>query len=156
VLDNDPRRQNVALRASLVAKWSFPIISVLVQVMLLFTALGKGPDIGLIACLVVGITIMIIGNYLPKCRQNYTYGIKLPWTLDNEENWNKTHHLAGFIWTASGIAVIAAAFFSIRYIVVFAASIVSVMFPIVYSFLLYHHQTQLPGDENDDDSTAMR
>lgn len=27
------------------------------------------------------------GNYLPKCRQNYTMGIKLPWTLADEDNF---------------------------------------------------------------------
>ncbi|WP_418658249.1 SdpI family protein, partial [Clostridioides difficile] len=22
----------------------------------------------------------------------------MPWTLNDEDNWNKTHHLAGWIW----------------------------------------------------------
>ena len=36
----------------------------------------------------LGIVLIVVGNYLPKCRQNYMIGIKLPWTLDNEENWD--------------------------------------------------------------------
>ena len=48
----------------------------------------------------------IIGNYLPKARQNYTIGIKIPWTLANEENWNRTHRLAGYLWMACGILMI--------------------------------------------------
>ena len=31
----------------------------------------------------VGLIFIVIGNYLPKCRHNYTVGIRLPWTLDN-------------------------------------------------------------------------
>lgn len=43
----------------------------------------------------LGIVLIVVGNYLPKCRQNYMIGIKLPWTLDNEENWDYTHRMAG-------------------------------------------------------------
>ena len=50
--------------------------------------------------------IIIIGNYLPKARQNYTIGIKIPWTLANEENWNRTHRLAGYLWMICGILMV--------------------------------------------------
>ena len=33
-----------------------------------------------------GLLFIVVGNYLPKCRQSYTIGIKLPWTLASEEN----------------------------------------------------------------------
>ena len=51
----------------------------------------------------MGLVFIIIGNYLPKCKQNYTVGIKLPWTLNSEENWNKTHRLAGYVFMLCGI-----------------------------------------------------
>ncbi|MBR3188124.1 MAG: SdpI family protein, partial [Lachnospiraceae bacterium] len=49
---------------------------------------------------------ILIGNYMPKTRQNYTIGIKVPWALDNEENWNRTHRLAGYLWVAGGIILV--------------------------------------------------
>ena len=58
----------------------------------------------------IGVLFMIIGNYLPKCKQNYTMGIKLPWTLDDEENWNRTHRFAGFLWVAGGVVIAINAF----------------------------------------------
>ena len=30
---------------------------------------------------------LVVGNYLPKCKQTYTVGIRLPWTLADEDNW---------------------------------------------------------------------
>ncbi|HAF86254.1 MAG TPA: hypothetical protein DCG32_07825 [Sphaerochaeta sp.] len=32
---------------------------------------------------------------MPKCKHNYTVGIRIPWTLASEENWNRTHRFAG-------------------------------------------------------------
>ena len=46
---------------------------------------------------------MVIGNYLPKVKQNNTIGIRVVWTLQDEENWNATHRFSGKIWVASSI-----------------------------------------------------
>ena len=48
--------------------------------------------------LLMGIIFFLIGNYLPKCHQNYTVGIKLPWTLADEGNWTLTHRFAGRLY----------------------------------------------------------
>ena len=50
-----------------------------------------------------GLLFMIIGNYLPKVKQNNTIGIRVVWTLQDEENWNATHRFSGKLWMASGI-----------------------------------------------------
>ena len=54
----------------------------------------------------MGLLFVVIGNYLPKARRNYTIGIRLPWTLANEENWNRTHRIGGFLWVIGGILMI--------------------------------------------------
>ena len=46
---------------------------------------------------------MIIGNYLPKVKQNNTIGIRVVWTLQDEENWSATHRFSGKLWVASGV-----------------------------------------------------
>jgi uncharacterized membrane protein len=68
--------------------------------------LGMKVDISFFAMLFTGLMFIVIGNYLPKARQNYTIGIKIPWTLADEENWNRTHRLAGRLWVASGILMV--------------------------------------------------
>ena len=60
--------------------------------------------------MILGIVFVLIGNYFPKCRRNYTTGIKTPWALDSDENWRKTHHMAASLWIAAGLVMIAQVF----------------------------------------------
>lgn len=43
----------------------------------------------------VGMLFIAIGNYMPKIKPNYFFGIRTPWTLENEEVWQKTHRVGG-------------------------------------------------------------
>ena len=55
---------------------------------------------------ILGVLFMILGNYMTKTHQNYTIGIKLPWTLNSTENWNKTHRLASRLYALAGAILI--------------------------------------------------
>ena len=80
---------------------------------------------------------VILGNYLPKCRQNFTMGYRLPWTLNDEDNWNKTNRLAGYVMVLGGILIIIMSFFDLAFwaVILFVGAILII--PSVYSFLLY-------------------
>ena len=49
---------------------------------------------------IVSLGLMGMGYFLPKLKQNYFAGFRLPWALEDEDNWNATHRLAGtlFVW----------------------------------------------------------
>ena len=47
---------------------------------------------------------------MPKCSQNYTVGIRVPWTLDDENNWNATHRFAGWTMIVGGVAILVLSF----------------------------------------------
>ncbi|AGA70635.1 putative integral membrane protein [Desulfitobacterium dichloroeliminans LMG P-21439] len=51
----------------------------------------------------IGVLFILMGNYFGKIKYNYTFGIRTPWTLANEEVWLKTHRFAGPIWIVGGI-----------------------------------------------------
>ena len=81
---------------------------------------------------------IIIGNYLPKARQNYTIGIKIPWTLANEENWNRTHRLAGYLWMICGILMIIISltrFVPTEWLV--GIFLIMVLIPCIYSYWMH-------------------
>ncbi|MBQ7680708.1 MAG: SdpI family protein, partial [Oscillibacter sp.] len=90
------------------------------------------------AMLLTGTLFVVVGNYLPKCRQSYTVGIKLPWTLADEDNWNRTHRMAGPLWVAGGFLVILSALlqFAEPYLFVGVLTLIAVA-PVVYSAALY-------------------
>ena len=51
----------------------------------------------------LAVLLIVVGNYLPKTRQNSFIGIRTPRTLSDEAVWNKVHRLAGFVWMVAGI-----------------------------------------------------
>jgi uncharacterized membrane protein len=138
-LNHDPKNDSISIRLKQATKWALPVISVIVMPITLFLSMGAPIPIVTIVVSLVGIVIVICGNYLPKCKQNYTAGIKLPWTLHSQENWNKTHRFAGVLWVVCGLLMIANAFLSWPYVNI-ALLAAMVLLPPVFSYLLYKKQ----------------
>ena len=132
----DPKKQNINDKMVTLVLWIIPIISLLCNSMVYATALGNKVNVEIIMPLFMGALFVVIGNYLPKCKQSYTVGIKIPWTLNDEENWNKTHRMAGFLWVIGGILIMATAFLGAFWLF-FIVLIPMVIVPFVYSYLLY-------------------
>lgn len=134
----DPKHKNIDGKPLGLVLWICPLISLLVNGVIYVTALGIAINILMVFGLFFGCLFVVIGNWLPKCRQSYTLGIKLPWTLNDEDNWNRTHRFAGRLWTVGGLVVIITAFLGDAFIYVFLGILlVMVLIPTVYSYRLY-------------------
>lgn len=132
----DPKRENHPQKVVQLVLWVIPVLSVLLHTLTYAAALGKQVQMEVILPVFIGLLFSIIGNYMPKCRQNYTIGIKIPWTLNSEENWNRTHRFAGWVWTFGGLVILLAGFFG-GFWLFLPITLVMVLAPIVYSGLLY-------------------
>ena len=132
----DPKRQNHSEKIYHLVFWIMPVLSIVLHAVTYLTVLGVGVRIEMVMPIFMGLLFVIIGNYLPKCKQSYTIGIKIPWTLNNEENWNKTHRLAGWVWVIGGIAIMLTGFFG-GFVAFFVITLVMVLVPIIYSYALY-------------------
>jgi uncharacterized membrane protein len=87
---------------------------------------------------------MLIGNYMGNFRPNYFVGIKVPWTLNSDEVWIRTHKLAGKLWFWGGLAGIVLYFITERLDwVIIPLTILLVLVPMVYSYIIY----QKAGDK---------
>jgi len=94
----------------------------------------------------IGLLFCIIGNYMHNIKPNYFAGLRLPWTLENEENWKKTHLLAGKLFFAGGllIAIICLLTPLIISIILFVIITITItIIPGVYSYRLYKKQKTL-------------
>ena len=132
----DPKKNNHPEKIMHLVLWIIPVLSLVLHAVTYATVLGKEVRMEVVMPVLLGLLFTIIGNYLPKCKQNYTIGIKIPWTLDNEENWNKTHRFAGFLWTACGIAIMLTGFFG-SFWVFLPITLLMVLAPIIYSYVLH-------------------
>ena len=140
ILLTDPKR-DTGSRIFTLSRWILAPISVLTNGATLLIALALPIRIERIIPLAIALLFLVIGNYLPKCKQSYTIGIKLPWTLASEENWNKTHRLAGWVWSASSLILIILILVGLpAYPLFFAVTAFIVIIPIAYSYRLYRRE----------------
>lgn len=133
---NDPKKRNIGNMMMSVIFWIVPVVSLVSNLSIYGYALGIDLNIDMIVGILVGAMFLLLGNYMSKSHQNYTVGIKLPWTLNSEENWNRTHRLAGKLWIFAGILFIGNIFFQ-NWQIPFVVTIAVVIIPMIYSFLLY-------------------
>ena len=132
----DPKKSNHSEKVLHLVLWISPVLSVVLHAVTYATALGHAVPMEVVMPILIGLIFTIIGNYMPKCKQNYTIGIKIPWTLDNEENWNRTHRFAGWLWTFCGIAIMCTGFFG-GFWVFLPVTLLMVLAPIIYSYVLH-------------------
>ena len=81
----------------------FPVMSIVNSVIIYAHAMELELNLSMLLFPMLGLLFIAVGNWLPKIKQNSTLGIKIKWTLYNEENWNKTHRFAGFVWVIGGV-----------------------------------------------------
>ena len=137
MLRADPKHENMSGALVNITIWTIPVLSLVCSGLTLGRALGYDVRIERVLPVFMGVLFILIGNYLPKTKQSYTMGIKLPWTLASEENWNRTHRLAGFLWVLGGVFFIVMSFIGWSVPAFVIPLVVMVLVPMVYSYLLY-------------------
>ena len=120
----------------------FPTMSIVNSVVIYSLALGKELNLSMLLFPLLGLLFIVIGNWLPKIKQNSTLGIKIKWTLYNEENWNKTHRFAGYCWVFGGALFCLMGFVPGKMLIFLLPIqiIVLACVPMVYSWLLAKKQ----------------
>ena len=112
----------------------------LISCIIIFSSSNQSVDIGKLLLPALGLSFAGFGWYMPKIHQNYFAGFKLPWTLENEDNWNETHKVAGKIWMYGGIAQAIAALLipnMAGFIVFFSIIFIMVIIPTVFSYRMF-------------------
>lgn len=139
ILRTDPKNTNLPNKIRDLIQWIIPAVSLFCSSITLLSAMDVSVNIQFIMPIFLGFLFIIIGNYLPKTTQSYTVGIKVPWTLNSEINWNKTHRFAGFLWVICGLTMIVSAFLPSQFMIIcfIIDTVIMVLIPIIYSYVLY-------------------
>ena len=100
---------------------------------------------------IIAVFFALMGNYMQTLRPNYFFGIRSPWTLENDETWRKTHRFGGRLWMVGGIIGLVLSILitnnnSLLGILFAIIVTVFVLLPFIYSYLEFRkiHKT----DEN--------
>lgn len=150
----DPHHENYALFAKTYAIIRTAVI-VLLTVMhgaALAYAFGYRFDMGRVVSLAVGVLFCVLGNFMAKLRPNWFVGVRTPWTLSSRTSWTKTHRLAGRLFVAMGLILIALGFLQAEWTVYVILGMVgiTVAWLVVYSYVAWKN------DPDRDCSSASR
>ena len=102
----DPRKKAIHRKPMMVVIWLIPVLSLVMNVAIYLIALGFKVNMVEIILVLLGAFFVLLGNYMPKLKKNYTVGIKVPWALNSEENWIRTHRFGGKVYVVTGIVCI--------------------------------------------------
>lgn len=132
--DNKERMKRIALTTSL-------FLSV-VFTMIIYTSMQADPSsMSKLVLVAMGPFFSLLGNYMYNIKPNYFAGIRVPWTLEDPENWKLTHQLAGRLWFGGGILMFIVALFcnsvEAAGIAMFIIMVPLIFIPIIYSYKLY-------------------
>ena len=97
-------------------------------------------NVGKIVMIAASLLFIFIGNYMPKCKQTYTMGIKNMWTYADERVWNDTHRFGGVVFVVAGVVMLLSTLVfneNINFIITLIAVFGSVILTTVYSYLSY-------------------
>ena len=138
----DPKNRGQNRKVTELVLWIIPVVSLFTSGMVYVTAFDADIPPETLTFGLLGFVFMIIGNYMPKCKQNHTIGIKIKWTLENEENWNATHRMAGKLWVIVGFVSLFCGFLPLHLIpaAMIVLIAVTVLVPTLYSWNYHKKQ----------------
>lgn len=139
MMDQDYRKKNVPKKMENLCKFLVPICCMMAQSVTVMYGLNESVNVSSVVIVGLGMIFLCIGNLLPKCKYNYVVGIKIPTTFGSEENWNKTHRVAGFVWVIGSLGMIIAGIVKC-YIVASVIVVVIIIIPVMYSLLLTNRE----------------
>jgi uncharacterized membrane protein len=88
----------------------------------------------------LGLLFAFIGNYMYSVKPNYFVGLRVPWTLENEDNWRKTHQYMSKFWVAGGLLILVIGLFTnlaTGLVIMFCILLVITVLPVIYSYKLF-------------------
>lgn len=137
VSDLSDKNPEANKKAVTVYKWIIPIITVILYIVTIMIALGNNLDVRKIVMIILGITFIITGNYMPKVRGNYYINLKAFWVKNKEEKLvNKAVKISGYMLIIGGIlCLISIAFKPVISIIVIGAIILFSLLIYIYVFL---------------------
>lgn len=136
IANTDPKAKSINKKIFLVVSWICPLISLFVCDTIYVYNLGYQLNIEFFCGLLIGVIYLILGNFIPKIKPNYSIGFRVPWALCDSDNWYHTHRFGGKCMVMGGLAMIVTSPFQNVWILL-GLSIIPCILPGIYSYLYY-------------------
>ena len=142
----DPKHSNITDKNFRLVLWISPLLSLVLSVLCFAYSINNTIPVVTVIIIFMGVLFAVIGNIMPKVKQNYSLGIKIPPTLHDKENWYKTHRFAGKIWVLGGVVICLTAVFE-NIFVFMTITLVIAFAPMVYSYAIANGKNEKNNKE---------
>jgi uncharacterized membrane protein len=98
---------------------------------------------------IMGVTLAVIANFMPKTRRNSNIGFRLPWTLYNDVTWRKSNLFASYILMISGVFMAIVSFLpEIGAIIGSISFLIALTIIMVYAYMIYTQERKKDNERN--------
>lgn len=136
----DPLGENVAGFQRYYDLVAVVAVGVVAYVHVLVVVWNLGYDVPITQALapVLAVLYYVVGAVVENAERNWFVGIRTPWTLSNEEVWNRTHDRTAVLFKLAGIVALLAIPFPEQFLAFAVAPVVIVaLASTVYSYVVY-------------------
>lgn len=138
----DPRRERDDQPQSTLRLFRMATPTFLLGLHVVMLAAWLGLSINLTSLVLAGCGVLfaVLGNAMGRIKPNYFVGFRLPWTLENDVVWKKTHRFAGKLWFLGGAALVFTPFLPGAFQIVYFLAVTAVLTiaPMVFAYREYH------------------
>lgn len=97
-------------------------------------------DVGVVTNILIGMLLIILGNFMPKTKRNATVGLRTVWSMENDITWAKSNRIGGISLMISGIIILLSTCFvhgGPAFIVTIGVVLLDTIFSVVASYYIY-------------------
>lgn len=97
-------------------------------------------DIGKVSCILIGVMLIILGNYMPKTKRNHVAGLRVSWSMYSDTTWMKSNRFGGAAMMIAGLLIIITTVFvrsDISIVLLLAYVLAATAVALIYSRKVY-------------------
>jgi uncharacterized membrane protein len=100
----DPKRDNIVRSAEALGYVAMGLVLLfaVTQSAIINSGYGEAARLDHAIPVVLGALFVLLGYAAPQIKQNYTIGVRLPWTLESVAAWDAAHITVGRAWIVTG------------------------------------------------------
>jgi len=100
----DPKRANIVRSAEAIGYVGMGLVLLfaVTQSAIINSGYGEAARLDHAVPIVLGALFVLLGYAAPQIKQNYTIGVRLPWTLESVAAWDAAHITVGRAWIVTG------------------------------------------------------
>ncbi len=136
----DPLKKNIAKFENEYYLFCKAMIFFFLYLHIIMIIVNLGSTINMIQFLAPAFAIVFYfsGRLIEKSKRNYFIGVRTPWTLTDDDNWEKTSEATGKLFKLVGSLCLVGLLFPLILIwIIGAGAIIIVIFSFVYSYTLF-------------------